>query len=82
LNPVARAPLVGFVLKRLARLRFPWLFAIAGALLAADLITPDPIPFLDELTLGAIAVLLGSWRKPTSEDAPADPPSAAENPDE
>lgn len=73
MTPLARAPLVGVLLKRLARLRFPWLFVAVVVLAVADLLTPDPIPFLDELTLGAIALLLAAWRKPADADSGRDP---------
>ena len=52
-------PLMGY----LARLRFPQLFLITAALFLADLIVPDFIPFIDELLLGLLALLLGSIRK-------------------
>ncbi len=52
-------PLMGY----LSRLRFPQLFLIIAILFLADLIIPDFIPFIDELLLGLMALLLGSIRK-------------------
>lgn len=46
-----------------ARLRFPWLFALAAGLFLLDLFVPDPLPFVDELFLGLVALLFGAWRK-------------------
>jgi len=45
------------------RLRFPWLFALTAVVFVVDLIVPDVIPFADEILLGLVTVLLGSWRK-------------------
>jgi hypothetical protein len=54
--------LIGWLVSRLAQLRFPRLFAISATLFALDLIVPDLIPFADELLLGLGTALLGSWR--------------------
>lgn len=51
------------VARTLGRLRYPWLFAIAGTLLLLDLVVPDPVPFLDEILLTVITLLLGSRRR-------------------
>jgi len=53
----------------LSRLRFPQLFLITAILFVADLIIPDFIPFIDELLLGLIALLLGSIRKGPISDS-------------
>jgi len=52
-------PLLG---RLLPRLRFPQLFAILAGLLVLDLLLPDPIPLVDELTLAVLTFLIGSWR--------------------
>lgn len=71
-----RSAAVGWVVARLARLRFPTLFGITAALFVADLVVPDVIPFFDEILLGVAAALLGSWRaKRRPEAVPeSDPP--------
>ena len=58
-----RGFLLGPVLGFLGRLRFPYLFAVTVILFVADLILPDFIPFVDELLLGLLAIILGSLRK-------------------
>jgi hypothetical protein len=58
--------LVGWLLARLAQLRFPRLFALTAALFAFDLVVPDLIPFADEILFGLATALLGSWRKQRS----------------
>ena len=47
----------------LSRLRSWQLFLLAGALFAADLLFPDPVPFVDELMLGLTTLLLGRWKR-------------------
>jgi hypothetical protein len=59
----ARATLVGWVVGRLSRLRFPVLFGVTAALFLVDLVVPDAIPLVDELLLGLGAAVLASLRK-------------------
>lgn len=73
-------PLLG---RLLPRLRFPQLFAILAGLLVLNLLLPDPIPLVDELTLAALTFLIGSWRirrelqqEPRDVTPPDDHPSA------
>jgi hypothetical protein len=69
--PNAPRRLVPALIARFAgRLRFPQLFLFTAGLLALDLLIPDLIPFMDELLLGLITLLLGMWRK-------EEPPAAA-----
>ncbi len=58
----------GIIRKFLSSLRFPQLFLLLAALFAVDLVTPDPILFIDEAILGVLAVMLGMWRG--RDDAP------------
>ena len=53
-----------------SRLKFPYLFLLIAALFVADLILPDAIPFVDEILLGLIAVLLGTWKERKSVEPP------------
>jgi hypothetical protein len=70
-----RPLLLGWLVSRLAQLRFPRLFALTAALFVIDFVVPDVIPFADELLLGLATALLGSWRKHKAGTPPA-PPSA------
>jgi len=74
-----RNALVTALLAWAARLRFPVLFGLTAALFLVDLVTPDPIPFVDETLLGLVAVMLGNWRKQQRGESPA-PPSQETRP--
>jgi len=50
-----------------ARLRFPQLFLFTAALFFLDLFVPDLIPFIDEVLLGLVTLLLGMWKKQSGE---------------
>ena len=52
------------MLRYLDSLRSWQLLLLAAALLFADLLIPDPIPFLDELLLGVLTYALARWKKP------------------
>jgi hypothetical protein len=56
-----RVSAVSRLLQRL-NLRFPTLFLILGALTLTDVVVPDLIPFIDEIGLGLLTVLLGMWK--------------------
>lgn len=53
------APIIAF----LARLRFPVLFGVMAVLFVLNFFIPDVLPFVDEILLGLVAALLGSWKK-------------------
>lgn len=62
-SPLSRLPLTF-----LSRLRFPQLFGILAALLMLDLMTPDPLPWLDEAFLFVVTLMVGALRRPEEED--------------
>ncbi len=47
----------------LSRLRSWQLFTLAAVLFVADLLVPDPIPFIDEIMLGLTTLLLSRWKR-------------------
>jgi len=66
-------PLALLMQRFLPRLKFPWLFLMLGTIFLADLIVPDFLPFIDEVMLGLLTVLVGSWktrREPEEEPLP------------
>ena len=76
---MAKTPqgLVGALIAQYAaRLRFPQLFAFTGTLFLLDMLIPDLIPFMDEMMLGLLTLLLGMLRKdsPAVEDNQPKPP--------
>jgi hypothetical protein len=56
-----------FLLRRLQRLRFPYLALITGLIFLTTLVVPDPLPFVDEILLGLGTLLLASWKQRRSE---------------
>lgn len=53
--------------RRASRLRFPTLFILVGLLFLVDLLVPDFIPFVDEIILGIVTVILGLMREKRRE---------------
>ena len=52
----------GFLQRFLARLKFPQVFTLLASLFIIDFFLPDPIPFIDEIILALLAILLGLWK--------------------
>jgi hypothetical protein len=50
-------------LRYASNLRFPKLLAITTGLFVIDLFFPDVVPFVDEILLGLISLLLASLKK-------------------
>jgi hypothetical protein len=61
-------PLLGFA----ERLRFPRLLLLTASLFVIDLAIPDLIPFVDEILLALLTLLLSRWKK--KPDLPVPPP--------
>ena len=54
--------------KYLESLRFPWLLLLATLLFFVNLFIPDALPFIDEILLALVAIILGRLkRKPEPE---------------
>jgi len=62
-------PLTIPVLGWLRRLSYPRLFVLTAMLFGLSLLIPDPLPFVDELLLGLVTLLLAG-RKRRSTSAP------------
>jgi hypothetical protein len=69
---MTRIPIVTALLKYADRLRFRQLFLLTASLFVIDLLIPDMIPFADELLLGLLTLLFGSWRKTKPQQATTD----------
>ena len=73
----ARTSLFASLARRL-NLRFPTLFALLAIVTLADVLIPDFIPFLDEIGLALLTLLVGSWKRRTGGQPASDsqgPPS-------
>ena len=68
---LARGGLAAIVLKWASRLRFPWLFLLTASLFVLNLFIPDVLPFVDEILMGLLAMLLASWKKRNDAQPPA-----------
>ena len=60
-----------------ARLKSSQLLWLVGGLFILDLFIPDPIPFVDEIILGLLTLLIARWKGTRDE---AEPPPAAKPP--
>jgi hypothetical protein len=69
---MARTPVQEVVGTLVGRLRYPWVVAILGILFVADMVIPDPIPFVDEVMLALLTFLVGSWRARKADQRPID----------
>ena len=79
--PRPTSPVAALVTRLIPGIRYPWLFAILAGLFAVDLVTPDPIPFLDEVVLAVLTFLAASWRTRGRDDE-RPPPKDVTPPDE
>ncbi len=59
-------PLLGFA----ERLRFPRLLLLTASLFVVDLAIPDLIPFVDEILLALVTLLLSRWKKKPEATVP------------
>jgi len=55
-------------------LRYPTLFKLTAALFLLNVLIPDPLPFIDEIVMGLVTMIIASRKKSVAEneDAGAD----------
>ena len=53
----------GMILSALSKLRFPTLFVVFAGLFLLDVLVPDLVPFVDELLLGIVTLLLAMMKR-------------------
>jgi len=63
IGKLARGGIAGAFLRWAAGLRFPVVFALALAAFLANVFLPDMIPFVDEIILGLVTILLVNLKK-------------------
>lgn len=72
---MAAGNVAGSLISRFAsKLKYPQLFFVTLALFLLDLIIPDLFPFVDEILLGLLTLLLGSWADNRGQDDVRKPP--------
>lgn len=61
----------------LEQLKSSQLLSLLAGLLVLDLIIPDPLPFVDEIILGVLTLLVARWKMRSSapEAEPVKPPT-------
>ena len=62
------ASMIERFLKNADQLRFRNLFFMVVGLFFVDLLLPDFIPFIDEIILGLLAIILANWKKERNQD--------------
>lgn len=60
--------IIELFLKRANQLKFRNLFFLVTGLFLIDLLLPDFIPFIDEIVLGLMAIILANWKKERNQD--------------
>lgn len=69
-SPVDRGPGNRGLLSFLGGLRFPQLFVLLAIVFIVDLVVPDVIPLVDEVILGLLTLMTGTWRDRRPPDKP------------
>lgn len=67
-----RLPLPRRLKRYVESMSFPRLFLITVGLFLVTLVVPDPLPFVDEILLGLLGLMVGSVRrrKPANQSEP------------
>lgn len=61
-------PIIETFLKNANQLKFKNIFFLVVGLFIIDLLVPDFIPFIDEIILGLLAIILANWKKERKQD--------------
>lgn len=70
----------GLLGRFLVRVSTHKLAMFVGFLFLLDFVTPDPIPFIDEIVLGMLTLLIARWQGRNSEAAAAAAAPTADRP--
>ncbi len=65
MNPTS---IIEVFLKNANQLKFRNLFFLVTGLFLIDLLVPDFIPFIDEIILGLLTIILANWKKERTQD--------------
>lgn len=67
---MAHGGVAGIFRRWASSLRFPFVFLLMAVLFILNLLIPDVIPFVDEIIMGLVAILLANLRKkPEAEES-------------
>ena len=58
------------LLSYLESLRFPWLLLVTAVLFLLNVIIPDVLPFVDEILLALVTVVLGRMKRKRPRQPP------------
>lgn len=70
IGKVARGGMAGVFLRWASSLRFPYILLLMSVLFVFNLLIPDVIPFVDEIIMGLVAVLLANLKKKPEKALP------------
>ena len=65
MNPTS---IIEIFLKNANQLKFRNLFFLVASLFLIDILVPDFIPFIDEIILGLMTIILANWKKEKNRD--------------
>lgn len=65
--------LIGRLQRYAGQLKSSTLLVLVASLFALDLVVPDPLPFVDEIVLGIVTILVARWQGRRQEPPPAKP---------
>ena len=71
LTPLERKEREGLIRRFASRLSFPKLFFVLAGLFILDFFVANPFPFVDEVILGILAVMVGMWREKRGQETKA-----------
>ena len=70
IGKVVRGGIAGAFLRWASSLRFPYILLLMSVLFICNLLVPDVIPFVDEIIMGLVALLLASLKKKPEKALP------------
>ena len=67
----------------LEKMSSSWLLTLLGVVFVADLVVMDPLPFVDEILIGVVTLLVARWkgRRDDETDRTSKPPPKNVTPD-
>lgn len=79
-HSVRQAGIFGLLERIADRIDTRHLALVVGVLFAVDFVVPDPLPFIDEIILGSLTILLARWQSRPKVQEPAEDPAYSKPP--